>query len=262
MRLQTFSVNQMESLLANQQNRKLNGSWTKWHHAMLNGEWNPSLAPIILYTDGTLADGQHRIRAAIEVGKPFTCYVTVIEREDIVHVDAGRARSTADHCKILGLGMANKQVAMGRLCLAFELGNYGHLNLEHAVVIEACKRYNVSFWSSQNPMKFQTVVLGLCAFVAHHGADPMPFYRRVSTGVGLDVGDPELVLRNWILDNNTCYTGSGKGMRGQLIWRVTRCWNAHALGQKLFKMPTPKSGWSFLKPFTGKEAKDGQDASE
>ena len=259
MRLQTFSVNQMESLLANQQNRSLSSGWQKWHRAMMAGQWNPSLAPIILYTDGTLADGQHRIRAALEMNQPFTCYVTVIERDEIVHVDAGRPRSTVDHAKILGLGLSNRHVAIGRVCIALERETYSVQNIEHGVLLQTVKKYDVFTWAAKSKFRSQTPVAGLCAFVAFRGGNPEGFYHSVATGEELSQGDPALLLRNWLMHSEAV---GGQQMRTEYLWRTTKCWNAYVLGQTMVRMTNPKSGWTFIHPIIRKEAKDGQDASE
>lgn len=257
MRLQTFSVNQMESLLANQQNRSLTTGWQKWYRAMLAGQWNPSLAPIILYADGTLADGQHRIRAALEMNQPFTCYVTVIERDEIVHVDAGRPRSTVDHAKILGLGLSNRHIAIARVCIALERKTYQVQNIEHAVLLEAATKFDVMAWAGKSKFRSQTPVAGLCAFISSKGGSPEAFYHSVATGEDLTQGDPALLLRNWLLDNEAV---GGQAMRTEYLWRTTRCWNAYASGEALFRMLKPKSGWPFLHPMIGMIGEEAGDA--
>jgi hypothetical protein len=259
MRLQTFSVNQMENLLATQQNRSLTSGWQKWHRAMVAGQWNASLAPIILYPDGTLADGQHRIRAALEMNEPFTCYVTTIDRDEIVHVDAGRPRSTVDHAKILGLGLSNRHIAIGRACLALERQTYNLYHIEHGVLLEAVVKYDIVTWAGKSKFRSQTPVAGVCAFVAARGGNPEGFYQSVATGANLSQGDPALLLRNWLMNNDAV---GGQQMRTEYLWRTTKCWNAYVLGQTMTRMASPKSGWSFIHPIIGKEAKDGQDASE
>lgn len=63
------------------------------------GKFETTHQGISFYKDGTLADGQHRLMAISEAGKPLKILVTV-GMEPSSHIDIGRKRSEADSLRI------------------------------------------------------------------------------------------------------------------------------------------------------------------
>ena len=76
----------------------------KYAEDMANGNWGITHQGIAFYKDGTLADGQHRLRGIIKSGKTIRMFVTRgLEKKTSIDIDAGRPRSMVDGIKIGGL---------------------------------------------------------------------------------------------------------------------------------------------------------------
>lgn len=91
-------------LLANKGNRAMRaGVAEKYAADMAAGRWTECLAPIAFYSDGEVADGQHRLWAIIESGSEQTFIVVRdFPREAGLNVDTGLTRSLVDNAKISG----------------------------------------------------------------------------------------------------------------------------------------------------------------
>jgi hypothetical protein len=240
----TLSVRQMEQLLANQQNRTLCNRWTLYHRDMVAGRFNFGLSPIVLYRDGLLADGQHRLRAAIEAGLPRTWYVVEIDRSEIVNVDTGRPRSTRDLAAVQGMKLQTTTFAAARMALWLEGGWPTRPVHSHREVIEAVTRFNVSAFPKTTKMAGFNQLVGLCAFLSVQQIDDerfMPavhaFLDGVVIGEMLHMGDPRLTLRNRL--TNATFRSSGDQQQRQILWMCVRSWNAYAQGETLGKLIVP-----------------------
>lgn len=72
--------------------------------AMKRGEWRWNHQGIAFYTDGPLADGQHRCYACVLSGVSIPIQVTSdMRREDIGTVDNQSVRNAGDACQLLGI---------------------------------------------------------------------------------------------------------------------------------------------------------------
>lgn len=237
----TLSVRQMEQLLANQQNRTLSNRWTMYHRDMVAGRFNFGLVPIVLYRDGSLADGQHRLRAAIEAGMPRTWYVVEIDRSEIVKVDAGRPRSTADHCSILGSKVCNTHLSAARMVAWLERGGWHNRpQLSHDEIIRALERYDIKKYPTHGKIRGFAQLIGVCSFALGLGATAEAvdeFYGRVMDGAMLENNDPRFTLRNRLQNWISRRTGTA-GQQEQL-WLCVRAWNAYILGERLARLVVP-----------------------
>lgn len=75
---------------------------------MTEGHWMKNGATIVIATDNTLLDGQHRLWAVIESGK--TIPMIIVRNADkacVATIDTGKARSYADYKKLTGKGTGN-----------------------------------------------------------------------------------------------------------------------------------------------------------
>lgn len=254
MKRTTLSVKQMHKLLETQQNRTLTDRWHPLHRQMASGEWNPDVAPIIVFDDGTLADGQHRIRAAIEMGKPFTCWVVTIPKSDITKVDAGRSRTTRDHCRILGLPIQCVHSAAARFILWLRDNEWGNRRqYSHAEIIDAATQFRVV--ELPNPAR---EIRGASAFLAVWGyarskcpTEADEFFTSVNTGESLRSGTAAFTLRKRLL-NAVQLTGSSQQMA--YLWMNVRAWNAHVAGEPITRLVLPDR-MTPIQPNLGEETK-------
>ena len=251
MRRTTLTVKEMQSLLAGQSNRRLSESWRKWYQSMLEGRWNPEISPIVLYRDGTLADGQHRLRAAIEIGKPFTCYLSQIDRNEISSVDAGRPRSTYDHAQLLSMNLCHGDIAAIRNALFCEIGRFENF-MRHEQVLEAASRYDVRAYAlpKGSELTGRSQLAGVLSFVAANGfsSEANEFCHQVKTGEMLRIGDPALTLRRAMLGPRLGAAAAAQAFHQ----KVSRAWNAFIRGERLEKYSS-KVPTAFLPPYIGKD---------
>jgi len=234
----TFSVRQIEALLANQTNRTLSVRWQTLADEMRQGRWNPDIAPIIQYEDGGLADGQHRLRAALEIGKPFTCWVVMIPRSDITKVDAGRARLARDHCKILGNGIGNRQLTAARMIRWIERDSWnGNPAPSHDQVIATVREYDLtSLPEISSEVKGQSQLLGVWGLVRKHLPNQADkFFNDVNTGEMISSNEVSFTLRKRLLAPPT----TGSRYQTVCLWCVVRAWNAFMLGESLTRLNVP-----------------------
>ena len=192
--------------------------------AMKAGEWKPEISPLFFYPDGKLADGQHRLWAWLEAGCPdgVFFYAAVIQVSDITKIDAGSKRSTADHAKMLGLPVSNREVAVARVALLLEQGGYhpSKLVVTHDMIIDAAMRYQVDRFHSRI---IPACVRGTIAWIASkHDAEE--FWIQVRDGEGLSKTNPAFHLRNAAI---TASVGHSQ-QREALVVKTIRAWNAYA----------------------------------
>ena len=83
-------------------NRKVNTRRIQqWVGAMERGEWRITGQGLIFDWDGFLLNGQHRLRAVVELGKPVEFYCTFNEDpENFKIMDSGLPRSMKDRTKL------------------------------------------------------------------------------------------------------------------------------------------------------------------
>jgi hypothetical protein len=245
----TFSINDIERLLENQRNRSVNQIRVGiLAEQMRLGQWRPEVAPILLYQDGTLADGQHRLHAALKVGKPLECWVAVIDRQDITKVDAGLPRNTYNHCQILGIELSKSDIAAAKVCIVLARGSF---NLKqafaHDVVLEACEIYPVRKYRAPG----MSVFAGACAFLDTVSPGVEEFHRQVTVGELLTSTDPAYHLRNALL-----MPLQGNMMREEILVKIVRAWNCYARGERMGVLKPGKRPFEWM-DIERKEAKDG-----
>ena len=108
-----------EQLLNNNPNNRAmrQGRAEAYASDMVNGQWTECLAPIAIYDDGEVADGQHRLWAIIESGttQEFEL-VTGLDRAAGLNIDTGITRSLVDNARISGTDseLSNQLVGVTR----------------------------------------------------------------------------------------------------------------------------------------------------
>ena len=119
-------------LNANPGTRKLiDGLVEKYAADMAAENWTDCPAPIVIYFDGTIADGQHRLWAILESGKAQHFYVVRhFDRKAGLNLDNGRGRTLVDNARISGEdpSLSNALVA---LALFYDVGNVNRQTLSN-----------------------------------------------------------------------------------------------------------------------------------
>lgn len=152
---------------ANYENRRLRGWWVQsLANAMRRGEWILTHQGISFDTTGRLIDGQHRLAAIVEYGKPIEMAVSKgVDPDAFKVVDSGIKRTisdqthlhkkTAEACRLAGyMVFAGRLSVTADQCLEIYNSGFGPL---HDELIEFC---------SATAQVFSSASVRLCAVIA------------------------------------------------------------------------------------------------
>jgi hypothetical protein len=93
---------------------------------LVEGRWGLTGDTIKFGSNGTLRDGQNRLAACIQAGKPFTSHVVFGIDPDLFHrMDIGKNRTPADVFSIAGIPYATHVAGTVRWLQIFTSGNPG-----------------------------------------------------------------------------------------------------------------------------------------
>ncbi len=180
--------------------------------AIKRGEWELNGESIKIALDDTLIDGQHRLQAIAEAGKPVKVLVVrnlPLAAQDTV--DTGKRRRLADILMVEGysdpsaLAAAINILHRYRTCVRLD---YSQLNAPSAAqaltLIEAEPHLRESVRVARNVTKQIGGPLGVFSALHHvfFEVDPDPtedFFRHLQTGHELKKKDPLLHLRNQVV---------------------------------------------------------------
>lgn len=220
---------------------KTKSNLTKLGQDMLDGNYRLNGESIIVSSKGKILDGQHRLTKCAETGVSIiSVVVTGIEEETQSSIDTGVVRTLAH----------NLQMSRG-------LAKFASTNLASAIVITRSWDAGTRTHDGSG----MTVQQGLAWLDAHPElielsaeatrlASKVPslttkqvaafiwtldkidaddrkfFFDKLSTGIGLDAGDPILVLRNILLREDAKRTNAGKMHPFVRMALTAKAWNA------------------------------------
>lgn len=232
---------------------------------MVTGDWELNGEPIIFAEDGTLLDGQHRLRAVIAAEVPVQMLVVRgIPKEAFESLGQGRPRNLRDVLAIKGEENSDVLATAARLVAWWEAGynaqvmgqgTGGQQNkrgpkpdplslVTNAALSEVVERFpqlrESSKFAHSNRLMFRhlaapTVVAGIHCIQIMTAADKGPgqFWMDVA---GQDIGSlpygaPQIALRNCLLRNVN--KGHGWRQRQMLLAAIVRAWNHHCEGNEV-----------------------------
>lgn len=117
--LQVLTLERMKRDFLNRRpNRKIMPSLVaSYGNDMAADRWATSPQGLCYDLDGRLCDGQHRLAAAIKVGKPVAFHVYVdLTEEEVAVLDGGRKRTTADTLTMAGRPVTTRLIS---ICVSF-----------------------------------------------------------------------------------------------------------------------------------------------
>lgn len=254
MEIKTVSVTpaMARSYLAqNSHNRRLSPARVMALAAMMrSGSWVLNGETIIISQTGRLLDGQHRLAAIVEYGRPVDMLIASGAPDaSFVTIDTGAARSSAD---ILGMkGLVNTAViaaAAGIIWRLFHAANHT-VKVPPAYIVEIVDRYpDLVTWSTRahRTMRITSSATTLAALVylytiANRSDIALALYDGLMTGESLSAGNPILTLRNRMV----AMRGKGNVMNSREAWPYfARAISALEAGESLHKFrnigPSPK----------------------
>lgn len=112
-------------LAKNEGNRPIQKAWVEALCAtMRRGEWHPDVARILIATDGTLLDGQHRLSAIVQYGAPVELDVCFgADSRSVHYCDTNKARTPAERLRRLDVPHHVKVSAYARAAYAILFGH-------------------------------------------------------------------------------------------------------------------------------------------
>ena len=133
-----------EFLTNNKSNRKINKKQLDMiMRTIIAGKWKLTHQGVAFYSDGELADGQHRLYAIVKTGVSITMPVFQgIERDadTILAIDCGKGRSVIDSASISGIKIKPSDVSLSK-GLKFGYANGSFQKMTHAESCDLCEEY-------------------------------------------------------------------------------------------------------------------------
>lgn len=232
-------------------NRPLRWKWVLFlAEQQSNGRWKVNGDAIRFSHDGRLIDGQHRLYAIIESGVTIRSYViTGLDFEVFDTVDGGSKRTGGDILSILGEKNATtlagalmylKKYLSGSMTIStsmspVEMEELLNENPDIRDSVKHCVKYRTKMFSTS----LMSALHYVFSYYDQEEADR--FAEKLSTGVGLESGDPVYVLRERLMQNLISKSKLPGGVVGALM---IRAWNATRDGKKV-KFVQWKNGQKF-----------------
>lgn len=240
--------------------------------AMRDGRWSHNGETVKFDADGHLFDGQHRMLASIQSGKPFTSVVVrgVADENAFSTVDCGKVRTSSDVFSIDG--WANASVVPGAATIVYglthkngmgwsgptekyarkKLGDKFEQPMKHSSrrnslmsPSELCSYANsfradltesVRFAVSSKAKKFLPAATIAGLHYVFSRKDPVAaehFFHQIGTGEGLLKGDPVYALREKLI---SCLGSSSKLPRWTILGYTIKAWNKRRAGGRLTQL--------------------------
>lgn len=229
------------SLLAkNSKNRPISKSTVDAYvRAIRRGEWALNGEPIIVFTDDTLGDGQHRCLAVQKAGIPIDAIIMYgIAPDTFGTLNAGKPRNSSDILAIKGELNTRTLTTATRAYLTTQLSGRDAATIT-ALQIEKCvdEHPHLRYWVQRYVSTTRRLNLfpsSLCGYLAvaseKYGIEKLDsFLSGLTTGVGLVQGDPALVLRDRFIAQTRARRLSATHAQAFIVKAI----NAHLLGKKL-----------------------------
>lgn len=197
---------------ANPDNRKASGNIVEQYAGdMRNGRWLVTGEPVIISGDGLLNDGQHRMMAVCKAGVSVQMMVVRgVERDSRSALGIGKPRSAGDILQMFHLAGGRACAALAAMLMLYEntgkrsISTYRHPISKTAVIERAMADDRLKLCVSFSQKYHKLIPPKHVAFARYVIPDSYKsdaFFDRLNDGIGLDQGNPILVLRNWFFSN-------------------------------------------------------------
>lgn len=198
------------------------------------GEWQLNGEAIVL-NGGSLLDGQHRLLACVEAGKPFQSVVVTDAPETAMQtIDQGVSRSLPDVLKWRGYVNQNQVAAAIRTCWRWDNGMLLRSTTPSISQSLAWLDENDSIISAARfghrltaaPLRMRSAVAGPAYFkaISAGGDQAHEFFDRLIDGEHIAHGDPVYALRRALINN--AIRVHGRMSPNVMLALVIKAWNA------------------------------------
>jgi hypothetical protein len=239
-----------EWLRTNTHNRKLRDrAVADYARDMAAGHWTLNGESIKFATDGTVLDGQHRLRAVIDADTTVQMLVVIgLDPGAQETMDTGRKRTTGDVMGLRGEANAHTLAAILRRVWAWNngdyrfTGNYAATNRECAQLLaerpELRRSAEIAVRTRNAFPHIPQSVLGSAHFLFSALAldEATWFFQRIADGAELPLGHPVLALRARVTSERL---DSMRLPESRHMGYLVRTWNAVRDGRSLDRLVHP-----------------------
>lgn len=229
---------------------------------MLDGAWRANNQGIALGSDGTLYDGQHRLRAVVQANVPVRMVIARgLDVSTRATIDQGRVRSVGDTLRMLDGEEQGARVVSWVRAIETLRGRGSLVLSPHTARIEI-ERYRVSIdWMLKHGPRGRLLtrasIVGALVY-AHHvlGEEIVPMLLGYAHGTDLSAGSPALALRTYVTERLRVGTDRD---RAQSL-KALRCAIAHVRGESIERMQATEEGYDHLRRIEEARATTPDDA--
>jgi hypothetical protein len=223
---------------------------------MIAGRWKLTNQGIAFFTDGTLADGQHRLSAIIQSGATVDMQVTRgMEKDAMSAIDVGAKRSIADFLHLHhGVKDANAVVAAARQIISIFFG-FQNYTVPAEVVKMVVDYYHADIAAAITAVRGfkpanKSWLVAVLSIARHRNKQAMDaLLANLATGENLKVGNPAHTLREWLVSGSEHHKGCYARARIEAALNICH----HQVGGTPYRMP--KSGTQGFNYFIPQERK-------
>lgn len=220
----------------------------KYAQDMMDNNWGVTHQGIAFYSDGSLADGQHRLLAILRSHKTVKMMVTHgLKKETSIDIDAGRPRSMVDGIKIGGLSdwidarhiaMMNL-ISMPRRLTTTEIIKW--LNK-----MEDSAKFSTSHLSTNKRNLTNCAIHGAVALAHFYGEDPdeLAHFSKVFLS-GFPESKRDVIIIKLRDDFLTNPNGGGSGRRDR-FYKAMRAIQIYTGNENIKRLVLPQEPvWTF-----------------
>ncbi len=220
-------------------NRAVKGGLVlKYAEDIRAGRWQVNGSSIVMALSGNIIDGQHRLLAIVEAGRPIeTLVVSGVDDSAFETIDTGRGRKASDILSIIGYRNVTELAALARLEVLYEKtggiaesGRMATPTMQEmvAVVNKNNDRYQEAIhagagmrhlFGSGSIWNFYWLRFGEL-----DESDRDFFFERLNDGQGLVDGDPLYALRQALVNARLSHRSMPKTWMGGMI---VKAWNKY-----------------------------------
>jgi hypothetical protein len=214
------------------------------------GTWYPEISPVFLDDADLSWDAQHRFAAVVNTGiSAWMLFIRGVGEEAAEFIDTGRKRTYSDVLRMHEVVDYKRQSVLAKYIALHELygidgirspGKYAvaqaeknkHLNSDAALKsIHAGEALYRATGANGTWAAYAAYRTGFLDPDGEFTVDP--FWEKVRSGTGLELGDPELALRNWLQHGSRSGAGRKPADRRLMeLFSYANAWNKHVTGQR------------------------------
>jgi hypothetical protein len=222
-----------ELLAKNRKNRPFSAATVeRYERTITNGDWRLNGETIILFKDGTLADGQHRCQAVVNTGIAIdVLLVGGIDESSFNSINDGKRRTAADVLHIDG-NINTKTLASAARTYVMSKLTGSEINFINSSEIAKCVKEHphLTYWTQRYcaSNKGKIIPAFYCGYLAiaseKYGFEKLDkFFDDVVNGTNLSKTDPAFQLRERFISQTKVSRLSQTHARAFVVKAINAC---------------------------------------